>query len=77
VTTPARVKRTRDPTSAHYALTERYYLLREGWDIRADITCGMSSTKDSFIIWGTLEAFEAGKSVVKREWREEVPRDLV
>jgi hypothetical protein len=62
-------------------LTERYFLKREGpgerWDIRADITCGMTSTKDTFTLWGKLEAFEDGKSVVKREWREDVPRDLV
>jgi putative CocE/NonD family hydrolase len=66
-----------DPTSAAYALTERYFLKREGWDIRAEISCGMTSTKDTFTIWGRLEAFEDGKSVVKREWREDVPRDLV
>jgi uncharacterized protein len=69
-----------DPGSAAYSLTERYYLKREGanpWDIRADVVCGMTSTKDSFTIWGRLEAFEDGKSVVKREWREDVPRDLV
>jgi predicted acyl esterase len=66
-----------DPNSAAYTLTERYFLKREGWDIRADITCGMTSTKDNFTIWGKLEAFEAGKSVAKREWREDVPRDLV
>jgi predicted acyl esterase len=66
-----------DPNSAAYTLTERYFLRREGWDIRADITCGMTSTKDTFTLWGKLEAFEDGKSVVKREWREDVPRDLV
>jgi hypothetical protein len=66
-----------DPNSATYTLTERYYLLREDWDIRADVSCGMSATKDSFIIWGSLEAFEGGKSVVKREWHETVKRDLV
>jgi len=66
-----------DPNSATYTLTERYYLKREGWDIRADIRCGMSSTKDSFTIWGSLEAFEGEQSVAKREWRETVPRDLV
>jgi hypothetical protein len=66
-----------DPDSATYRLTERYFLTRPGWDIRADITCGMSCTRDTFTIWGTLEAFEDGKSVVKREWREDVPRDLV
>jgi hypothetical protein len=66
-----------DPNSAAYTLTERYFLKREGWDIRADISCGMTSTKDTFTLWGKLEAFEDGKSVVKREWREDVPRDLV
>jgi putative CocE/NonD family hydrolase len=70
-----------DPTSAAYTVTERYFLKRESpgqpWDIRADIRCGMSSTKDTFTIWGVLEAFENGQSVLKREWREDVPRDLV
>ena len=66
-----------DPNSAAYTLTERYFLKREGWDIRADISCGMTSTKDTFTLWGKLEAFEDGKSVMKREWREDVPRDLV
>jgi predicted acyl esterase len=70
-----------DPTSAAYTVTERYFLKREHpgepWDIRADIRCGMTSTKDAFTIWGVLEAFENGQSVLKREWREDVPRDLV
>ncbi len=69
-----------DPNSAAYQVTERYFLKREGpdaWDIRADISCGMVSSKDTFTIWGVLEAFENGKSVLKREWREDVPRDLV
>lgn len=70
-----------DPNSAAYLLTERYFLKRETagnpWDIRAEISCGMTSTKDNFTIWGKLEAFENGKSVAKREWREDVPRDLV
>ena len=66
-----------EPLSAQYTLTERYLLKREGWDIRADISCGMTSTLDSFTIWGRLEAFEGGESVVLREWREVVPRDLV
>jgi hypothetical protein len=70
-----------DPNSATYTLTERYFLKREAagnsWDIRADIVCGMTSTKDTFTLWGRLEAFEDGKSVVTREWREAVPRDLV
>jgi hypothetical protein len=65
------------PTSAAYTVTERYFLKREGWDIRADIRCGMTSTEDTFTIWGVLEAFENGQSVAKREWREDVPRDLV
>ncbi len=66
-----------DPASARYVLTESYVLERPGWNIRADIRCGMSSTRDTFTIWGELEAFEDGKSIVRREWREEIPRDLI
>ena len=66
-----------DPLSARYDLTSSYVLQRPGWDIRAEIRCGMTSTKDSFRIWGELEAFEDGKSVFRREWREDVPRDLI
>jgi hypothetical protein len=72
-----------DPLTARYDLTESYFLQRpakdggEDWDIRAEIRCGMTSTRDTFVIWGELEAFEGGKSVLRREWREEIPRDLL
>jgi hypothetical protein len=71
-----------DPLTARYDLTESYFLQRpakdgEDWDIRIEIRCGMTSTRDTFVIWGELEAFEAGKSFLRREWREEIPRDLL
>jgi len=71
-----------DPLTAVYDLTESYFLQREGkdgkaWDIRAEIRCGMTSTRDTFTVWGELEAFEGGKSFVRREWREEIPRDML
>jgi putative CocE/NonD family hydrolase len=66
-----------DPLSARYTLTESYVMQRPGWDIRAEIRCGMTSTLDTFRIWGELEAFENGQRVLRREWDEEVPRDLI
>jgi hypothetical protein len=49
----------------------------QAWDIRIEVRCGLTSTLEKFLIWGELEAFETGQSVLRREWREEIPRDLV
>ena len=66
-----------DPSSATYRITESYVLQRPGWDIRIEVSCGMSATPEAFRIEGTLEAFESGTSFACREWREDIPRDLV
>lgn len=66
-----------DPLTARYKLTSFYVMQRPGWDIRIEVSCGMSSTKSDFEIWGELEAFEDGKSITTRKWREKVKRDLL
>jgi hypothetical protein len=37
----------------------------------------MTADADTFFLSGEMQAFEAGQSVIRRVWREEIPRDLV
>jgi hypothetical protein len=37
----------------------------------------MTSTKTDLILTGRLDAFEDGKRVASRNWRETVPRDCL
>jgi putative CocE/NonD family hydrolase len=69
--------RPHDPLSAAYTLTSSYVMQRPGWDIRIEVLCTMTADADTFFLSGEMQAFEAGQSVIRRVWREEIPRDLV
>jgi hypothetical protein len=66
-----------DPLSAHYRLLQTYVQKREGWDIRIETETVMTSTKGELILTGKLDAFENGKRVGSRNWRESVPRNCL
>jgi putative CocE/NonD family hydrolase len=63
-----------DPLSAHYRIVQRYQLGREGWDIRVETETVMTSTSSELILTGRLDAFENGKRVASRNWRDAVAR---
>jgi len=66
-----------DPLSAHYRLLQSYDQRRDGWDIRIETETVMTSTRSELILTGKLDAFENGKRVASRNWRESVPRNCL
>jgi uncharacterized protein len=66
-----------DPLSAHYRIIQSQDLKRDGWDIHIETETIMTSTKRELILTGKLDAFENGKRVASRNWRETVPRDCL
>jgi uncharacterized protein len=66
-----------DPLSAHYRILQSHDQKRDGWDIRIETETVMTSTKSELILTGRLDAFENGKRVASRNWRETVPRDCL
>jgi putative CocE/NonD family hydrolase len=66
-----------DPLSAHYRITQSYDQKRDGWDIHIETETVMTSTKNDLILTGKLDAFENGKRVASRNWRETVPRNYL
>jgi hypothetical protein len=66
-----------DPLSAHYRLAQSQDLKRDGWDIRITTETVMTSTKDELILTGRLDAFENGRRLASRSWREAVPRNCL
>jgi putative CocE/NonD family hydrolase len=66
-----------DPSSAHYRIVQSYDLKREGWDIRIETDTVMTSTRSQLILTGRLDAFENGKRVASRNWRETVVRKFL
>ena len=66
-----------DPLSAHYRITQSQELKRDGWDIHVETETVMRSTKNELVLTGKLDAFENGKRVASRTWREIVPRNCL
>lgn len=66
-----------DPLSAHYRIVQSQDLKREGWDIHVETETTMTSTKSELILTGRLDAFENGKRVASRNWREAVARKFL
>ena len=66
-----------DPLSAHYRITQSQDLKRDGWDIHVETETVMTSTRGELILTGRLDAFENGKRVASRNWREAVPRNCL
>ncbi|HET6619609.1 MAG TPA: CocE/NonD family hydrolase, partial [Dongiaceae bacterium] len=66
-----------EPLSAHYRIAQSYDLKRDGWDIRVETDTVMTSTRSELILTGRLDAFENGKRVASRNWRETVARKFL
>jgi len=66
-----------DPLSAHYRIRQSYDQKRDGWDIRIETETVMTSTKRELILTGKMDAFENGKRVASRNWRETEPRNCL
>jgi hypothetical protein len=73
----ALTKHPDDPLSAHYRIVQSQILKREGWDILVETETVMTSARSEFVLTGRLDAFENGKRVASRNWRETVARQFL
>ena len=65
-----------DPLSAIAELSNIQTLSRDEWQIRIETKLQMSSTRDNFLLQGSLRAFEGANEVCHRDWERAVPRDF-
>jgi len=66
-----------DPLSADAELHQSQTLSRNEWQIRVETQLRMSSTRDAFLLQGSLRAFEGANEVCRRDWDRSVPRDFM
>jgi len=65
-----------DPLSAVAELHNTQTLSRDDWQIRVETQLRMSSTRDAFLLQGSLRAFEGANEVHRRDWDRSIPRDF-
>jgi uncharacterized protein len=65
-----------DPLSAVAELRNTQTLSRSEWQIRVETQMRLSSTRDAFLLQGSLRAFEGTNEVCRRDWDRSIPRDF-
>jgi hypothetical protein len=58
-------------------MTQTCEVGRGTWQTRIETYAEMSSTPATFEVFAWVEAFEAGASVCRREWKTSIPRKLL
>ncbi len=66
-----------DPLSASATWNWHSRRRREGWDIEIRSRTRLTSSETEFLIETDLEAFEDGRQVFARQWKDRTPRDGV
>ncbi|MEX1004747.1 MAG: CocE/NonD family hydrolase [Acidimicrobiia bacterium] len=66
-----------DPASARGEVVSRRTMARGDWAVESLTSTVLSSTPTHFVIRAELVAKEGDAEIFRREWHEEVPRDLV
>ena len=66
-----------DPLCARFRDRQFHDLKRDGWDIHVEVDTEMTCTKDALILTGKLDAYENGKRVASRNWRETFKREFL
>lgn len=67
--------RADDPLSARGETHWTQTLARDGWSIRTETFADMWSDGSTFHLRGRIEAYESGRRVFERDFREAIPRD--
>ena len=67
-----------DPTSARIDIHTTWHFRRPGtgFDVRSETRSTLACTKDDWVFWADLEAFENGRRVHAKTWDATFPRDL-
>jgi hypothetical protein len=66
-----------DPLSAVAELSNIQTLSRDDWQIRVETQMRLSSTRNTFLLQGSLRAFEGAKEICRRDWDRSIPRDFL
>jgi hypothetical protein len=66
-----------DPLSAMAELQRSLTMSRGAWQIRVDTQIRLSSTRNDFLLRGSLRACEGENEVCRREWDRSIPRDFM
>jgi uncharacterized protein len=66
-----------DPLSAVAELSNIQTLSRNEWQIRVETHMRLSSTRNAFLLQGSLRAFEGDNEVCRRDWDRSIPREFL
>ncbi|WP_290648566.1 CocE/NonD family hydrolase [Aquisalimonas sp.] len=66
-----------DPLSARAEVEQKTILRRGDWSLRIECRTALSADTENFRVQATLDAFESGAHISRREWDDIVPRRLV
>src|SRR6202034_3599877 len=66
-----------DPLSAVAELRNVQTMSRNEWQIRVETQMRLSCTRDTFLLQGSLRAFEGANEVCRRDWDRAIPRDFL
>ena len=66
-----------DPLRAETEIVERMLMRRDNWEVRVRARTQMRATREHFVVDSWLEAEHDGNEVFRREWHEEIERDLL
>jgi putative CocE/NonD family hydrolase len=65
------------PLSAVAEMHRTESIARDLWQVRIEIRMRLSCTRDAFLLWATMQAWNAEDSVCHREWDVAIQRDHV
>jgi hypothetical protein len=66
-----------DPLSAVAELRNVQTLSRNEWQIRVETQLRLSSSRNAFLLQGSMRAFEGANEVCRRDWDRSIPRDFL
>jgi len=66
-----------DPLTAVAEMHQTQTVTRGEWRTRVETRARMSCTRDSFLLWATVQAWDGDEKVCDRAWDVTVPRDLL
>jgi hypothetical protein len=66
-----------DPLSAQAELRRTQTMAREAWQVRIETRMHLSCTRDTFLLQGSLRAWDGGKEICSRAWDRSIPRDFL
>ncbi len=69
--------RAEEPLSAETRTWGTWSLKRGDWNTRTETKLRVQSTKDSFILTASLEAFDGEQPFARRDFAATIPRNLV